>query len=892
MVNKFKTATKRIAAIAASAAIVSSTAFAGGLNNYPNNFVKNGAFDGQVIVGANAKAIDTTSAQSVIDNLKSQFSGNTDKVIIKYKSAAAGGESVSIDQNSNTHLNFGEQFSNVSRTKYDKNQFSVLADQTFTNSADTEDYTQDITLGAGQGIFEHSLVSSLGESKASDHIYIKAKNLMTYNVKFPSGVNVGSAGSQTNINKDFQGKTLNLLGNDYVVSDLTYDSTNKQVTKIELIGGANKVSLGGGESTTVNVDGKQYNVKVINVDSSGNKALIDINGQTYTLNLYETTDLAGVSIAVTDLFGSTQTSNGYATLVIGGNKITIEKGAQVKINGKYVSDSTDFYVTGNIDSPENSSKLDGFSFTFKPKNDIILKAGDSITDPLFNTLSISYNGENSVKYSNVTLRANSERVSVEGNTVNGNPIGGPGTSSMNLAVYDGKWDASGPGATIYKLVGQDSSSFSGSTFTGDKLIDGQTTDKITENGTTDINSNTGFTWTTAAGSNSSRVNITGLTSHNNLIVGSTFVDNGVDYNVTALNEATAGTWTTGDNVTVTSLGVDASNSDNYGYRFLVGDKDNQYLWELTNYDSTRHEANFQNVFTGNTVSNLKLSTADSLKSLDGVTSSGSDPTVVEMTGFTKDFALANERMMDVSAVGGVNSAVSFTLDRGDLTLDNSAANGDGLENITVKFVDDKTNSKVDINLDTSNLSGNHILSPTKGSSDVDSTHDTKELVTDYGTKIKYDSRNQDWVTVSTPNKQVEANVNLTIGGTAAQIKTVTVSAANKDAKIKELTDAGNTIVSSDVVPATQVSFDIKGPVMDTDVANVQNAIVVGGPAVNAAARTLMGIKSYSIDKAGVKPGEAIAKYYADSNSVLVYGYSGADTQAIVEKLNAGTANIQ
>jgi len=80
--------------------------------------------------------------------------------------------------------------------------------------------------------------------------------------------------------------------------------------------------------------------------------------------------------------------------------------------------------------------------------------------------------------------------------------------------------------------------------------------------------------------------------------------------------------------------------------------------------------------------------------------------------------------------------------------------------------------------------------------------------------------------------------------------------------------------------------------MDSEVSEVKDAIVVGGPAVNSAARALLGIEAYTIEQAGVAEGEAVAKYFADNNNVLVYGYSGADTAAIVEKLNAGTANFQ
>ena len=58
-------------------------------------------------------------------------------------------------------------------------------------------------------------------------------------------------------------------------------------------------------------------------------------------------------------------------------------------------------------------------------------------------------------------------------------------------------------------------------------------------------------------------------------------------------------------------------------------------------------------------------------------------------------------------------------------------------------------------------------------------------------------------------------------------------------------------------------------------------------AVNAAARAYLGIDSYDMSQAGVESGEGVIRYFADANSILVYGYSAEDTKAAVEALNAG-----
>ena len=86
---------------------------------------------------------------------------------------------------------------------------------------------------------------------------------------------------------------------------------------------------------------------------------------------------------------------------------------------------------------------------------------------------------------------------------------------------------------------------------------------------------------------------------------------------------------------------------------------------------------------------------------------------------------------------------------------------------------------------------------------------------------------------------------------------------------------------------------VEAPITDleADVA-AGNHIVVGGPAVNAAARAYLGIDNYDVSQAGVAQGEFVHRYYEDANSIVVYGYSAADTTAAVQELNAGTADFE
>lgn len=864
MVNKFKTATKRIAAVAASVAMVSATAFAGGLTNYPNNFVKNGVFDGQVIVGAQAQAIDTTSAQSIIDNLASQFSGTSSKTIITATKSSGAGESISIDDPGSS-LNYGEDFASVRRSSFDDTDLKILADGTFNNGADDEDYTQEIKL-ANNGYFEHSLRDDF-ESTIDDHIYLDNKGVANYTLEFKTPVDYSSDITQSDLNKDFVGKTLKIMGRDFTITGV---GTN--FSYIEMMGGANQVTLGEGDApVTVTVDGTDHKVSVVSVSSgsSVNEVLVNVDGQTKSIDEYDSDKVSGVEVGVTDAFPSSRDSvKGYATLIVGGNKINLPaNGEEVKINDKTISDMYDNYVVDSWIS-RSGMKLNSIKLVYKLDDDRILQAGQSWKDRVFNAFSLLYKGTNNPKYDEIKVREDSDKLSLQGETIDGNNY------NEDIAKIVDDTNAN----SYIHLIGHNDD---------DSLI---VSNLAQENKT--FNVGTAGVFNSKIGV---QMNVTGVTatsaditangvSLGTINVGSTFVANDYRFNLTSTN-------TTANTAMIELLGV--SLVDANGFEALVGDKDNQELYEFKTYTPSSNEIDVENIFDNDLRSDIAEKDIGQGKLTDLTSTDTKEDGVLTNIGGTYDsIAFANNMMLNLSSVNGVypNSHLTFWLDKQDLTADDEP--GDFGNGFNVNLAVDTTNNEFDVKLPSGQGDFVNNLYPSGAKADVtDENSDVQEFVTKYGVKVTYDNQDKTYVDVAVPDKQVDADVELVSGTPKVETKTYTVDSSAVAAKVAELKADGYTVTTAPA-PATNVQFDIKGPVYDTDVTNVTNAIVVGGPAVNAAARKLLGIKDYTIAKAGVAPGEGIAKYFADSNSLLVYGYSGQDTQAIVEKLNAGTANIQ
>lgn len=833
--NAFKKATKRIAAVAASAAMVSSAVFGASLSNYPNNFVENGKFNGKVVVGASAAAMDTTSAASIIDDLKAEFSGDSEKVKITYKKSNSGGDSVEV-ADSGKALNYGESLSTVKSAAFDDGDSDLLQDENL-DLKTSEDYQQTLSL-ANNGVFEHALRDEL-EDEISSHLFFAKGDVVSYKMELDSDMDV------TNYDDgDIIGKELIIMGNEFTIGSYSKNAGSTGFDELELIGGSNKVSLGEGESTTVTVEGKSYDVSVQSVSDS--KVLLTVNGESMSVDEYDTAEIGGVNVAITDLVPSSRDAvKGYAELVVGGQKVLLKEGSEVEINEEQISDLYEDYkvtVSFDVDSDENANeKFQGFVLTYSWENSdgFMLEAGESFDDKVFQAFSIVYDGTNNPEYSEVVLESSGEELKLSGETMGEDEFDQEIAHALDKTATN----------TSVRLIGGDTEM---PMFVQDL----------------DLATNPGAIAKVGATSFYS------VTSNGNVI----FI--GTQAEIEALFTLSVA-WSPG---TSTVIDVKATAADN-GLRFLSGDSDNQQLYEITGYSESDDEYDFEDVLSGNTKSDIAYD--DVAAKLDDVatfTATTDDVfTVVDNNENNVNLAFANELLVDLSGVTSTavtDGVVSFSYDEGDMTEDE---NGD-IVGFDVDFgAYDTTDEEFTLTLDTTNFE-----SFSGAEYDVAEDDDnTQERVTKYGTKVVIDAEDKKSIKVYTPEEQVYAKVSLVTGGAAAETMTVTVDAADVEDKKAELEEDGYTIVGTETMSSEEVTFDVAAPVMDSEVTGMENMIVVGGPAVNAVARALLGVEEYTIEEAGVNAGEAVIRYYDASNSVLVYGYSAEDTAAAATKLNAG-----
>ncbi len=220
MNNKFKKATKRITAVAASALMVSSAAFAG-LSSYPANFEKNNEVT--IVTGAAAMASDSVAAATIVLDLEAEFEGSGTDYIVTATKNTADGDTLNVVTDG--QLNFGEILGAVTETGgFDDQDTNLLEDGRFDNNIADEDYTQILKVDPASAMeFNYALKGVSGVDDITDGIYVDDGTVFAeYTLEMDNSISLVGADYQ----EDLIGSDLVIMGNEFTVGDITRDGSN------------------------------------------------------------------------------------------------------------------------------------------------------------------------------------------------------------------------------------------------------------------------------------------------------------------------------------------------------------------------------------------------------------------------------------------------------------------------------------------------------------------------------------------------------------------------------------------------------------------------------------------------------------------------------------------
>lgn len=788
---------KAVGAIGTVSMLTMSSGFAAfNTYNFPDSFTQDGEFVGDIVIGENAPQ-DRTIAQDMIDSLQER-EGQTR--IVYRESANQTGEA--IDAASREDLNYGETLGDVSeRGGFDDGDIGLLRDERFTNRISNEDYGQTLELQNGE--FNYALRDEVDDvDEITDGIFYGSNDVFAiYTLDMDNAIDLADT---TDLNNDMVGSELTIMGNEFTISSITADGSDLET--LELIGGPQRVALDEGESTTVTVDGEEVEIEV-RIVSSDRVSLI-VNGQSRTLDLFETEDVNGVTLAVTELVESSrETISGFAEIAIGGQKITLrDDNARVQINDEDVDDVFEQYdVTSDFSNGNNG--LDEITITYRVDDDVLLQEGDELEDVLFNTFSIRYNGINDVTYENIELSSTDDTADISGLLITGDEI------TRDLLFTN---TTDGTDGVTYLIADEDE----------DKRLFFQGSDP-------DIFLPTGIT-------------------------------------------------STGND----SIELDFSESELEGNGFLMSiDNDEQFWYEITRVDTTDLTVDLEELFENTRIREVTPSEfVDDIEvELANAISDDTNGTLeLDLTEFgTPVIGFENELMMNVAnaeSAAGIDGNISFFYD-GDISADRPE---DEDENFSVTLSWDTNDDEIDLNLDTSDTDFVNV-----GDADsVSTSSDLQVFVTSYGTQVEYDNDENRFVRVMAPDEQVRADVELAFGafGSGEQI-TEFVDPDEVDERVEELEDDGFEIISIDEDVTDGVDYSGIEIMTADEVNDMENKIVIGGPAVNEAAADILNLPYPTYGpQTELDEDEAVVRYYDTQDALLIYGWEAKDTRAATEEL--------
>jgi hypothetical protein len=266
------------------------------LSNFPEPFIKDGMFNGLMVVGDDAAPADIIGVTDIAMSL--QYS-STVKETIKVSGESGvslGGDSVKI-QRSGDALELREWLGAVTET-LDAGDAEALKSFTVSNDKGTTDVNQylrfnwDYTFTAAlqkadapttaTTSFGRVLYTKDDDDNVGDFLWFKdGDSAFQYEMEFVEGFESDIVGTDRSLD-DLEDETLHILGEDFAVVDATFTSAGKLT--LDLMGGAIHDTIEEGETKTYTLKGKEYEVTALIISdwagATGNAQVkLKINGE-------------------------------------------------------------------------------------------------------------------------------------------------------------------------------------------------------------------------------------------------------------------------------------------------------------------------------------------------------------------------------------------------------------------------------------------------------------------------------------------------------------------------------------------------------------------------------------------------------------------------------------
>jgi len=388
---KLRKTIKRIVALGTGATMLGATvlgAMAADLSEYPSPmFIKDGRFDGLIVIGADGDTQDMLGAMDIISSLQAvAVSGNTGTSA----TTTTVGDVYKFEKSSN-NLNFGEDLADI-RSKLSETQLPiVLADGTLTTSKGAKfNYEQEITILATGSTVQHFADKDYEDDKPVVGVkFARNADILNYTLDFSKDA-LSTVDTDDDIS-EFEDRQIEILGE--VFDIIASDNSSKE---LEIMRGALKPTLEEGETQTYLIDGKEYETTALIIDDTNSKVKMKINGEvTDSLakgDIYQLSD--GVNVGIREILPNEagDVTQDMVEFYIGAKKIKLTHGEELEIDDEDIS-NVDVTVQYGGTTTTGKTDIDRIAIAWVADDDIFLtEDGNEVVMPGLESLKLYMDG--------------------------------------------------------------------------------------------------------------------------------------------------------------------------------------------------------------------------------------------------------------------------------------------------------------------------------------------------------------------------------------------------------------------------------------------------------------------------------------------------------------------
>ena len=380
---------KKISAVLTSGIMtVSGIGFAAAAN-FPAPFVVSGTANVAIVygTGTGVSSLDIIQAGNIQSNLQSKMGSATTST----GGTASGGDSVKL-QKSSTKFQLGNGVGDIISTSITDDSPNgglpiLLADGEYVDDDNDENsYTQKIDLinaSSNSNVISGGVLRMFDDDDYKNDNptiglrYASSDHVLNYTLDFTDTPEWG----------DLDSTNIKIMGKTYFILSHVANTT------LTLLDAAQTTTLAEGESTTVTVEGTDYEVSIAFIGGTGATAEVKltINGETtnslsegHTQKIASSAYVGIKDISVQDYAGGSKN----VEFSIGSGKLVLKHAVDVEINDETISDLTTYITTTGT----TTAKIDKIVIEWDAEDELFVTPDNEVTMPGFKAVKLSFAG--------------------------------------------------------------------------------------------------------------------------------------------------------------------------------------------------------------------------------------------------------------------------------------------------------------------------------------------------------------------------------------------------------------------------------------------------------------------------------------------------------------------